>query len=111
MTIKNIRKTLLNGGAQQMNQVSDAIDKKCNEIKFGKCDSSDEEESHVWEAQDDSLKGIKSTIETLKDEQFYWDNSKDGKQSHKNFKVWLDSVCDKLYDVRKKNTDELIFNE
>lgn len=112
MGIKNIRKQIVNnsGSAPKMHQVAEVIDKRCNDMKFG-CnnDSSDEEESHVWEATDDSLAGMKSVIESLKDDQFYWDSSKDGKQSHKNFKVWLDAICDKLFDVRKKNNDELIF--
>ena len=33
----------------------------------------------------------------------------DGKESNKIFKEWLESICDKLYDVKKKNTDNQIF--
>lgn len=109
MPIKNIKKNLINGNVQH-NKVIDDCNKRCNDIKFGADDSDSEEESHIWTAKDDSLKGIKGVIETLKDEEFYWDNSSDGKQSHKNFKEWLDSVCLKLYDLKKNDNDELIFN-
>ena len=109
--MKKIRQQVASGQPLKMNNVIDEGNKKCQQVKGVCTDETDsEEDDRIWKYIDDSLKGVKNTIESLKDPEFDWSHvTIDGKESHKNFKNWLDSVCGKLYDVHKKNNDDEIF--
>ena len=94
------------GQPLKMNHVVDEANKKCEKEEA----NDSEEEDKVWKYTSDSLKDIRINIDTLQDPIYDFSHiTIDGKESNKNFKEWLDSICDKLYDVKKKKTDNEIF--
>ncbi len=97
--------------APQVNDVLEKQEKKCKKIKFPDVvDSDDEEEMKVWAPLSCEIKGVKSTIDSINDASKDWSNSKDGKMSHENFKIWLDMIMGKMNQKQKKIDDEEIFN-
>lgn len=107
--IKSIKKNIATG---QVNQVIEQYDKRCDVVKGVACgDSESEEEDHVWQPISLDLKDRKKVIDTLNDEEFEWNKgTKDGKESHKNFKEWLYTMGDMLFEIHKKNNDNDIFD-
>ena len=103
--MKKIRQKVMVGEPLKMNHVVDEVNKKCEK----ECEES-EEEDKIWKSSDDSLKGVRANIESLNDPRFDWSHlTVDGKESNVNFKEWLESVCEKFYEVKKKTTDNEIF--
>lgn len=111
MTIKNIRKQISAGQPVKSHHVMEESQKVCQKMKGEITDDMDsEEENHIWQAVSMDLKDVKSTMQTLNDDEFDWSkHTSDGKQSNRNFKEWVDSITKEIYSKQKKENDDLIF--
>ena len=110
--IKSIKKQICKGQPIKQSDIVDIGNKKCQEIRGLPHDDSDsEEEDHIWKPVSLDLKDRTKVIDSLVDDVFEWNkNSKDGKESHKNFNEWLLKISDDIFSHHKKNADEDIFN-